>query len=150
MGRFDFRFTGEGVTPAGRPFSVSGWQARQGDVIAQEIILSVLPGEGEPNEQTIPGTDQTVPLGPARMLNRKVIQQEDGSWKRVVGGGDEAGPVLVAAHHERFLAEGRVQASLDRHDERVEVDVQYAAGPFLHVANVDGRGAAEGPKGGPR
>lgn len=97
LGTMDFRFVGEGVTPAGRPFGIAGWQARRGEMLAQEMVVGVQPREDEPQERSIPGTDQMMPLGPVRVLNRKVLRQDDGTWERVVGSRDDPGPFLEAS-----------------------------------------------------
>ena len=45
----------------------------------------------------------------------------------------EAAARAVAADHDRPAAQGGVEASLDRDEERVEVDVQDEAAPLLHA-----------------
>ncbi len=59
--------------------------------------------------------------------------------------GHEAHAVAVAADDDGALAQRRVEAALDRDEERVEIDVQDVVAPLPHDPSVGGRGAGRGP-----
>ena len=77
-------------------------------------------------------------------LGQRQADPDAGGTGLLARGRHEAVAAAVAADHHRAPAQGRVQAALDRDEERVEVDVQDEAAALPHEPSL-GPGRRPGP-----
>jgi hypothetical protein len=111
----------------------AGREKHGGDLFAEAAVSVEVPAAEDGERAQLPGPREGLARpdpGRARLLARR---------------GHDAHAVPVAADDDRAPAEGRVEAPLDRDEERVEVDVQDASAPLPHAPSIGPDPAPRGP-----